>query len=205
MLSADVFRVPSFHFRDFPRQPKWLTHSSNQTMHAQNSFEITLNTGQRSLQIKNYTLLKSLHTHKSANQRYPMPFYRICTYTDLPFRNILDLNPSRQRVSSVLFCLLSHYIRTSLISTMMILHRSALLLLAVAHTVQGGYYANRYDDDAANDDQQQEVAGNSSAAESDNYQDDWVASNQNVDDDMFHWSDQVGFDGVSIMPVSCVN
>jgi hypothetical protein len=90
---------------------------------------------------------------------------------------------------------------------MMTLHRSALLLLAVAHTVQGGYYSNRYDDDAANDDQQQDAAaaGDDAAAEYDNYQDDWVASNTNVDDDMFHWSDQVGFDGVSLMPVSCVN
>jgi hypothetical protein len=94
---------------------------------------------------------------------------------------------------------------------MMILHRSALLLLAISHTVQGGYYGNKYNnDDAANDDaaagDDAAVTGNNTAAaEYDNYQDDWVASNTNVDDDLFHWSDQVGFDGVSIMPVSCVN
>lgn len=98
----------------------------------------------------------------------------------------------------------------------MILPRSGLLLLAVAHTVQGGYYGNRYyqnnDDGANGDDQQQRNAagddatvGDDAAYVAETYEDDWVASNKNVDDDMFHWSDQVGFDGVSIMPVSCVN
>ena len=38
------------------------------------------------------------------------------------------------------------------------------------------------------------------------YQDDWAENNMNVaDDDLFHWSDNLGFDGVSVMPVSCVN
>ena len=36
--------------------------------------------------------------------------------------------------------------------------------------------------------------------------DDWAATNADiVDDDLFHWDNNVGFDGVSIMPVSCVN
>ena len=37
------------------------------------------------------------------------------------------------------------------------------------------------------------------------YQDDWAAKNAVSNDDLFHWNSNVGFDGVSIMPVSCVN
>ena len=35
--------------------------------------------------------------------------------------------------------------------------------------------------------------------------DDWAKTNMQKDDDLFHWNTNVGFDGVSIMPVSCVN
>lgn len=38
------------------------------------------------------------------------------------------------------------------------------------------------------------------------YVDDWASENANVaDDDLFHWNSNVGFDGVSMMPVSCIN
>jgi len=62
-----------------------------------------------------------------------------------------------------------------------------------------GYYNvnEYYTDDQAGDD--------AVATGGNEYADDWVASNKNVDDDMFHWSDNVGFDGVSIMPLSCIN
>ena len=32
-----------------------------------------------------------------------------------------------------------------------------------------------------------------------------AAAYANVDDDVFHWNSNVGFDGVSVMPISCIN
>jgi len=59
------------------------------------------------------------------------------------------------------------------------------------------YYANG---DDANDQQEDDAVNNYA-----NYVDDW-AQNQGVnDDDLFHWNTNVGFEGVSIMPVSCIN
>ena len=37
------------------------------------------------------------------------------------------------------------------------------------------------------------------------YEDDWAANNLGGDDDVFRWDSNYGFDGVSVMPVSCVN
>jgi hypothetical protein len=31
------------------------------------------------------------------------------------------------------------------------------------------------------------------------------AQYENIDDDKFHWNQNIGFDGVSIMPLSCIN
>eukprot|EP00980_Cylindrotheca_fusiformis_P018144 scaffold5850_cov110-Cylindrotheca_fusiformis.AAC.7 len=94
---------------------------------------------------------------------------------------------------------------------MMIRQRFELLLLlllaVISQTVQGNddrYYGNRYyqnNDDANNngeEDQQDEAGDDAEAAAGDdyvaaNYNDDWVESNRNVDDDMFHWSDQFSF------------
>jgi len=58
------------------------------------------------------------------------------------------------------------------------------------------------DDDAAQDDYNA-GGGNddySSAMTYQNYDDNWIQS----DDDLFHWDNNVGFSGVSIMPVSCI-
>ena len=32
-----------------------------------------------------------------------------------------------------------------------------------------------------------------------------AAAYANADDDVFHWNSNVGFDGVSVMPLSCIN
>ena len=60
--------------------------------------------------------------------------------------------------------------------------------------VDDAYAANGDDAAAVNDDaiQQQQVA----------YDDQMDAA---WEDDLFHWNSNVGFDGVSIMPVSCIN
>lgn len=73
---------------------------------------------------------------------------------------------------------------------MMRMHSSTLIFLALVAAVRGG-------NDYYTDDRTQQKGGN--------YNDDWVASNQHIDDDMFHWSDNTGFDGVSIMPLSCIS
>ncbi len=89
---------------------------------------------------------------------------------------------------------------------------SMVILMSSFSRTQGGngYNNNKYmyyDDDKA-------AAGNDDLAQKNNTDDssgrdngdDWIASNANVaDDDLFHWDNNVGFDGVSIMPVSCVN
>ena len=73
----------------------------------------------------------------------------------------------------------------------------SLVFLALVAVVRGANNGNQYYNvnDYYTDD-----GGNGET-----YADDWVASNQNIDDDMFHWSDNIGFDGVSIMPLSCIN
>ena len=37
------------------------------------------------------------------------------------------------------------------------------------------------------------------------YVDDWASNQVANDDDLFHWNSNVGFEGVSVMPVSCIN
>jgi len=74
----------------------------------------------------------------------------------------------------------------------------------------GARGANAYDDDAnGNDDQNQKNATDDGSSSNSGYfgrTDDWASSNANIeDDDLFHWDNKVGFDGVSIMPVSCIN
>jgi hypothetical protein len=73
-----------------------------------------------------------------------------------------------------------------------------------------GKYMNYGDDDTnRNDDRyknQQNDTDDSSGRGSYGQGDDWAAINANIaDDDLFHWDNNVGFDGVSIMPVSCIN
>jgi hypothetical protein len=63
------------------------------------------------------------------------------------------------------------------------------------------YNATTGDDYAAGDDYNS--TGDDAVVK---YQDVWAQNNVDVDDDLFHREDNVGFDGrVSIMPVSCVN
>lgn len=77
---------------------------------------------------------------------------------------------------------------------------SSLVFLALVAVVRGANNGNQYNNvnDYYTDDRQ-------SSGKGDGYADDWVASNQNIDDDMFHWSENIGFDGVSVMPLSCIN
>ena len=59
-------------------------------------------------------------------------------------------------------------------------------------------YGNNYgaDDVAAN--------GDDAAAQDDAYASE-AEQYQNNDDDTFHWNENIGFDGVSVMPISCIN
>jgi len=84
-------------------------------------------------------------------------------------------------------------------------------------------YAAAAYDDAAGDDaaaaaDDQYAAGDDAAANGDDYysandddaggNDDYAKKQQNdyvADDDLFHWNANVGFDGVSVMPLSCIN
>lgn len=59
----------------------------------------------------------------------------------------------------------------------------------------GGY--NVYNNDDVNDD------GDDGADKG--YSDAEEAAYANADDDVFHWNSNVGFDGVSVMPISCIN
>jgi hypothetical protein len=77
---------------------------------------------------------------------------------------------------------------------------------------QGDDAAANNGDDASNsggDDASSSSSSSNSNSESsnyyENYLDDWKASNLSNEDDQFHWSTNDGFDGVSIMPISCVN
>ena len=73
---------------------------------------------------------------------------------------------------------------------------------------QGNNYYNNNTDDAntEDDDAGNYTYKNSGASNYYGQIDDWVNYNKDFgDDDLFHWNKNVGFDGVSIMPVSCVN
>jgi hypothetical protein len=110
-------------------------------------------------------------------------------------------------------------------------HTSTLTLALVAVTLlsfrdeaivyaSDDYYAAQVDD--AGDNADEEVAGDDgNAATDDNsavsYDDKYSSSSsstsyeieqkqyQNTDDDTFHWNSNIGFDGVSVMPLSCIN
>lgn len=63
--------------------------------------------------------------------------------------------------------------------------------------------SNKYDDAYANDDD-----AAAAAADDDGQQQEQEASVDDLtsfEDDLFHWDTSIGFDGVSIMPVSCIN
>lgn len=83
---------------------------------------------------------------------------------------------------------------------MMKVHSSSLIFLALVAIVRGANNGNQYYN--VNDYYTDDGAQQNAAAE---YNDDWAESNVNIDDDMFHWSDNIGFDGVSVMPLSCIN
>ena len=71
---------------------------------------------------------------------------------------------------------------------------------------QGNNYYKNNTDDAVDDDAGNYTNKNSGASNYYGQIDDWVNYNKDFgDDDLFHWNKNVGFDGVSIMPVSCVN
>ncbi|KAL3941938.1 MAG: hypothetical protein SGBAC_003794 [Bacillariaceae sp.] len=78
----------------------------------------------------------------------------------------------------------------------------SLVHLALVAVVRGTNNGNQYYNvnDYYTDDRAQQNGGNG-----EEYADDWASSGQNYDDDMFHWSDNIGFDGVSVMPLSCIN
>ena len=61
-------------------------------------------------------------------------------------------------------------------------------------------------DDAAGDDGNAAAANDdgSSSSSSNSYQNE-QKQYQNADDDTFHWNSNIGFDGVSVMPLSCIN
>jgi len=67
---------------------------------------------------------------------------------------------------------------------------------------------NQNDDAVANDDANNQ-GDDFYADNDDNYQYDEAANGEgqyrDLDDDTFHWNANVGFDGVSVMPISCIN
>lgn len=70
--------------------------------------------------------------------------------------------------------------------------------------------ANYYNDDKYNDYGNNYGAddvvanGDDAAAQDDAYASE-AEQYQNNDDDTFHWNENIGFDGVSVMPISCIN
>ena len=73
--------------------------------------------------------------------------------------------------------------------------------------------ANQYDDynnNQYNNNQQADDAGQAGYDDYFKHADDDAYINEkeafyNKDDDTFHWNANVGFDGVSVMPISCIN
>ena len=78
-----------------------------------------------------------------------------------------------------------------------------LLSLPLASAGNGYSYGNYQNDDGATDD----FYGDDSY--SNNQMDDAYLKEQKQfqyhDDDAFHWDENVGFDNVSVMPLSCIN
>ena len=74
------------------------------------------------------------------------------------------------------------------------------------------YAANADDGNAANDDNaaddnnesNDDTSSSSSSSSSSSYENE-QKQYQNTDDDTFHWNSNIGFDGVSVMPLSCIN
>lgn len=90
-----------------------------------------------------------------------------------------------------------------------------LLLCTLFHSAHA---ANNYDDAYAADDAaaaNDDAVANDDAAVADDFyaaEDDDATEEADdgnaaaaVDDDVFHWDQNVGFDGVSVMPLSCIN
>jgi hypothetical protein len=85
--------------------------------------------------------------------------------------------------------------------------RENLFIYASDDAVQGDDGAASANNDAAAGDDGNSAANDdqSSSSSSSNSYENEQKQYQNADDDTFHWNSNIGFDGVSVMPLSCIN
>lgn len=112
------------------------------------------------------------------------------------------------------------WILISLLSLVSLRQNASVCASDDAAQVDDGVYGNVNNDDAAAAAVDDDAAKNSAQGDDNNAgADDNSGSSssssssyeneqkqyQNTDDDTFHWNDNIGFDGVSVMPLSCIN
>jgi hypothetical protein len=84
--------------------------------------------------------------------------------------------------------------------------REKVFVYASDDAVQGDDgAANANDDAAAAAADDGNAAANDDQSSSSNSYENEQKQYQNTDDDSFHWNSNIGFDGVSVMPLSCIN